>query len=176
MIDNKNNKQKNKKNKTRKNWMIKRKAQVSMLETVLVLIIFFILLGLGIVFYGKASISSAQKKIEEKATLKAIESAQTSAFLIELQCSRTNVRELNCFDMQKIEGFKALSSELKNQYYFDVFGYATINITEIYPGNSSWVIYSNRKGTARERVQVPISLFNSTSKRNSFGVLTVDVG
>src|SRR3989338_930658 len=153
-----------------------KKSQVTMLETIMVLIIFFILLGVGVMFYGRASISSVQTKIKEKAMIKAVESAQASAFLIEIQCSRLNVREFNCFDMQKIEGFMNLPKEIKNQYYFDIFGYAVINITEIYPGSSSWVIYDNRKGSGRERVQVPISIYNATSKKNSFGVLTVDVG
>lgn len=66
---------------------------------------------------------------------KAIDTTLKALFLPELQCSRgISEAEQNCVDMLKADDLLDGADESKKQYYFELFSYATITITPVYPG------------------------------------------
>ncbi len=152
------------------------KAQIHMLETIAVLVIFFILLALGFVFYSKMSKSSVDVKEEESMQLNAIEIAQRASFLPELQCSENNVVKDNCLDRLKLEAAKKVMNE-NEIYYFDKFSFSKISVSEIYPDENSWVLYDRALEDYISKIQtnIPIIIFDPVENKNAFGVMKVEL-
>ncbi len=149
-----------------------------MFETIAVLMIFFVLIGFGLVFYSRMQGQQFQEKGKENFELKAVQTAQLVSFLPELQCSSDGIITNDCFDILKIEAFKKVCiGDIKNEYYFDTFGYSRISIKQIYPEVIDWEIY-DKPGSQETDVSpmiVPISLYNASSHDYNFGILSVEV-
>jgi hypothetical protein len=82
-----------------------KKAQVKMTETVFILLIFFILLGLGLIFYGNVQKTLIGKGIKEGFEKKAVLISQKATFMPEVQCSFKNNIIDSCYDLYKLQGF-----------------------------------------------------------------------
>jgi len=142
-------------------------------ETIAVLIIFFFLIVLGVAFYINVSKSKVYSNQEEIFAQDSIKVSQTVSFLPELQCSSENIVDDNCYDLYKLAASK--DHILNNvNFYFPFFLNTEIEIKELYPNNRKWLIYNNTGDRdAPMYTNVPISLYNATTKRYSFGVLTI---
>ena len=158
--------------------MKNKKSQIKKFENITVFIIFFVLIGFGLIFYSRIQGQSFQEKQEENFELKAIQTAQLVSFLPEIQCSSDGIIINDCFDILKIEALNYVNTgEIRNEYYFDTFGYSEISINQIYPPGVNWNIYerSLTNSEAKSSIQIPISLYNASSRRYNFGVLNVAV-
>jgi hypothetical protein len=172
---------------------MKKKAQIQMGETIAILFIFFILLAAGMVFWSKYKQASVTDDIELNKIEKGIKLAQKVTFLPEVQCTKNNIIVDNCFDYHKMIAFEALNmhfiideeteDEIPNplyfdsdEYYYDVFGPSRITVNQIFPYvNYTYVLYDkDLNRTSRERIQIPVTIFNSIENEHYFGVLTVD--
>jgi len=155
-----------------------KKAQIKMFETIAVLLIFFILIAFGLIFYSKVQRDSIQDTGKEYFELKAIQTAQLVSFLPELQCtSPTSVNIVGdaCFDAFKIIALKDIIED-NYGYYFDLFGFSKITVEQIYPLGKKWVIYNKSSGkSSKSSLQIPVLIYNASSRENYFGVLNVDV-
>ena len=77
-----------------------------MMETMAVLVIFFILAGIGFIFYINIMKGSIEAEKEEIRQLQAIEIAQRTVFLPELQCSEgEDIVKSGCIDVEMLEAF-----------------------------------------------------------------------
>ena len=155
-----------------------KKSQIKMFETIAVLIIFFVLIGFGLVFYSRIQGQQSQEKQEENFELKAIQTAQLVSFLPEIQCSSDGIPTNDCFDILKIKALNYVNTgEIRNKYYFDTFGYSEISINQIYPSVVNWDIYKRplTDSKAKSSIQIPVSLYNASSRKYNFGVLNVAV-
>ena len=159
-----------------------KKAQIKMFETIAVLLIFFILIAFGLIFYSKVQRDSIQGTGKEYFNLKAIQTAQLVSFLPELQCTSptsANIIGDDCFDVFKIIALKDIiedNSKLKDGYYFDLFGFSKITVEQIYPLGKKWVIYDKSSGkSSKSSLQIPVLIYNASSRENYFGVLNIDV-
>ncbi len=151
-----------------------------MFETIAVLLIFFVLIGFGLIFYGRIQAGSFQEKQEENFELKAIQTAQLVSFLPELQCSSNNIIVDDCFDILKVEAlseFIEQNPNIRNEYYYDLFGFSSISIEQVYPSVVSWSIYerTTERTKAKSSIMIPVSLYNASSRAYNFGILTVAV-
>jgi len=160
--------------------MKNKKSQIKMFETIAVLLIFFILVGFGLIFYGRIQASGFQATQEENFELKAIQTAQLVSFLPELQCSSNNIIVDDCFDILKVEAlseFIEQNPNIRNEYYYDLFGFSSITIEQVYPSELSWKVYERTLtgNKAKSSIKIPVSLYNASSRAYDFGVLTVDV-
>ncbi|MDD5086795.1 MAG: hypothetical protein PHV16_03505 [Candidatus Nanoarchaeia archaeon] len=166
--------------------MKNKKAQIKMFETIAVLLIFFVLVGFGLIFYMKFMRTSIEDTGEHQFDLKAIQTAQLVSFLPELQCTSptsANIVIDDCFDVLKVKALANISKEpayerINNEYYFDSFGYSKIYIENIYPYSpENWIVYErtlpNKK--FQSSTKVPVSLYYPVTNSYSFGVLTVEV-
>jgi len=157
-----------------------KKAQIKMFETIAVLLIFFVLIGFGLIFYSRIQSQGFQAKLDENFELKAIQTAQLVSFLPELQCSSDGIITDDCFDTLKVEALSEIirnDQKLRTEYYFDTFGYSDISIKQIYPPGSIWTIYENSVDNykAKSSVKIPISLYDAKKREYGFGILNIDV-
>jgi len=117
-----------------------------MTETIAILFIFFILLLFGITFYFRYQKAAFQEKQEELLGARAMETTLKALFMPELICSRGEAEpEDNCFDVLKLNSADAVLQEHLDEYYFEIFSYATITVYKVYPDQKTWVIYDKPK-------------------------------
>ena len=171
----------NMKKKIFSNFLLRKKSQIQMGESIAILFIFFILVIFGFVFYMNIMKGSARVEVEENIQLKAVGIAQKASFLPELQCSEENVRVDDCIDKYKLDSLENLLAE-NNVYYYDLFEFSNISVKKIYPfpeagETAEWGLYGNKPTEFRNKLStfIPVSLFNATSKSYDFGILTVEV-
>ena len=153
-----------------------KKSQIQIGETIAVLFVFFILIVLGFIFYGRVLLSNLQTQKEEFTQLHSVGVAQKAMFLPELQCSEDIVEEITgCADILKINASQDIISQ-NSRYYYDMFEYSNITIKQIYPEENEWIIYSRKIENFENRLvtNVPISLYDPIKRRYGFGVLTVE--
>ncbi len=146
-------------------------AQIQMMETVAILIIFFVLVVIGFMFYMKTSSYGQAQKTAKNQELESIRVSQTISFLPELQCASKNIVKDNCFDKYKLNAFTNLPN--KYQIYYPFFYYSDITVKEIYPGNQTWNIYNKTRNETFYITSIPILLYNATSRSNSFAILDI---
>jgi len=157
--------------------MKQKKSQIRMAETVAILFIFFLMIGFGFIFYAKIQRIQFQETRSKNVDLESIEVTQRVSFLPELQCSSKNVIKDNCIDVIKLNAvIEQLESDpdLKADLYFDLFKYSNITVIQLYPEEKRWTLYENiKEGASYAFTPVPISLYNSTTNKYSFGILEV---
>jgi len=159
------------------------KAQIKMFETMGVLVIFFFLLVGGAAFYFQIQKSSLQRDIAAQEQLRSFQIVQKALFLPELDCSFVSIQKDNCFDKLKIIDLgKHLADSDKDdfmEYYFNVFGFSDVKITQIYPVNESfsYTVYKNIPAEYRSiiKTQSPVLLFDAIDNSYDFGIVEVDV-
>jgi len=154
-----------------------KRSQIKMGESIAVLLIFFVLVVMGIVFWYRYSVSTVKLRAEEDLFSRAIKNAQTVTFLSELQCTKQEVIKFSCFDIYKIEGMeKIVQNEDASLYYYDVFGFSNITVVELYPSEQSWTIY-DKPGNYSGYVttQTPAAIYDPIKDEYGFGYLTVSV-
>ena len=87
-----------------------KKAQIRMSESIAIMIVFFVLLVFGIVFYSQIERRNIGVAISSSQDLKAVEVAQVFSFLPEVQCTKENIVINNCFDLMKLESLRRFLS------------------------------------------------------------------
>ena len=153
-----------------------RSGQIKMGETIAILVIFFFLLMFGFSFYAAVQQHYFREQAEKNLQLKALQITQKAAYLPELQCSHNNIQEENCIDIIKLTAAAPIIS-LNNAAYFNLLGYSSIYVKEIYPGDMEWDLYdfTRPENTGQISTQFPTSLYDPRTNTYSFGVLYVDV-
>lgn len=155
-----------------------KKAQIRLFESMAVLVVFLLLLGIGSVFYFKLQRASIEREIVKSENLYSIQLYQRALYLPELDCSFMSVQKDNCFDIMKLRFFsEILDSEENRIAYFDVFGFSKVRVKQVYPSESDWfVLYSNVPDNYRSKLasHSSVLLFNGTSRSYGFGVVEVD--
>lgn len=154
------------------------KAQIQMGESIAVLMIFMILIGLGAIFMINVMSGSVEKTRGEDMQLKAIDIAQKVSFLPELQCSEENIVVEPCVDLLKLDVAATVISDNTNDYY-PFFEYSTIRVKEIFPDPAvDWTLLYNKtddkKKTARQ-INMPTALYDAPNKAYKFGWIEITV-
>ncbi len=151
-----------------------KKSQIQIGETIAVLFVFFILIVIGFIFYAKVIKGNLVVENDELLQANSIAIAQRAMFLPELQCTEDNIVIDGCIDSMKLNSAAGLMAANQVQY-FDMFEYSKMEVSQIYPISFNKQIYyaepQNSKGKFVTRV--PVSLYNSTTKRFGFGILNI---
>lgn len=145
-------------------------------ETIMVLLVFFVLVLLGFIFYINVMKSNIEVKREEIKQKEAIQVAQRAMFLPELQCAFRNIEANDCVDIMKLSA--AADIILENQiFYFDKLGFSKIVVNEIYPEEKSYLLYDNSLPTFQDKTTtyLPIDIFDPTLEEHAFGIMQVEV-
>mgnify|MGYP001575262630 FL=1 len=152
-----------------------------MTETIAILFIFFVLLLFGIIFYYKYQQSSFEQKQDDLLANRAMATTLKTIFMPELICSRGNAEpEDNCFDVSKLNSINGVVQEHLDDYYFDIFSYATITVNESYPEFKNWTIYDKPKPsyTRKEPTFFVVTLKDDITEQETkygFGYVSVVV-
>ena len=162
---------------------INNKAQIHMMETIAVLLVFFILILIGFVFYVKIMEGNIEIEKEEIKQLEAVEIAQRAISLPELQCSQgEEIVTRDCIDTLMLDAFKDPSLDLidKNQvYYHNILGFSEVFIKEIYPNPNKPILtlYDKHLDEFSDNITtfLPISLKYPKEDKYSFGIVQVNV-
>ena len=148
-----------------------KKSQIRMMETISILLIFFVLIVLAFTFYLKTSTFTQDEKVTKDQELQSIRVSQTVSFLPELQCSSKNIISENCFDRYKLD---IINNSNFDDTYYPLFYYSRITINETYPGSSSWKLYERTRDSTSYKTTMPVLIYNPIERINSFGLLNVE--
>lgn len=152
-------------------------------ESVAVLIIFFILIGLGLVFYTGFHKASLKQTYSELTEQEAIKIAMKVIYLPELLCSKRKIIEDDCFDVYKLGSMSSWinSDDQVYLYYQKDFKDSVISVKEVFPPNGpTYELYKNQPEPEKMKdyyiipSYIPVSLKNSSrDKEYSMGLLNV---
>jgi len=156
--------------------MKSRKSQIKMFESIAILVVFFILIMFGFMFYTSIQKGEFQEEQQEAIVLNAIKISEQISFLPELQCSRDNIPEEDCIDLLKLSAASGVISS-NRETYFEMLGYSDISVEEVYPTADSWQLYDYPKEDYIDKLatQFPISLYDPTTDSYYYGVLYVNI-
>lgn len=168
--------------------MRNKKSQMQIMESIIVLFIFFIIFILGFVFYTKVFMKSAGETMREQSELRAIGKAHMASDMPELQCTRGGEVDVSCVDKWKLDvvsskyvkeddvEFKNPDSliEKSESYYSDIFGYSEITVIQVYPEPDpdadtpkiiNWTIYSKKpdKYLKKTPINIPVIIYDPTA-------------
>ncbi len=159
-----------------------RKGQMQITETIAILFIFFILLLFGLLFYFRYQQAAFLEKQEEALGVRAMETTLKTLFMPELICSRGEAEpEDNCFDVLKLNSADAILLKHLDDYYFEIFSYATISVRQVYPEQKEWILYDKTKPdyTRKEPTFFVVTLRDELAAQNQpqygFGYVAVEV-
>ena len=180
-------------NKTIKQTIKSKKSQLKIGESILVLLIFFILLTIGLIFYAKVQSHVAEQEMDEFNAKRTIDMALAVKFMPELQCTMQATEEFDCIDELKLKAFKAMMQSNDNpsfrRYYARMFPNAKISIKESFVPMGEGIIGDQEDGsillfdntytteenaTGVKRLSLPITIFNPITDSNSFGFIVLD--
>ena len=155
--------------------MRRKRSQMKIGESMVVIIIFLILIVFGLVFYVRFKLIQVDSDAKLNAELIAIQTAQKIQFLPELQCSTEGTVDYNCVDILKLATFDELDYA-KTGIYEAMFPKTKISVKQIYPTGPSWTVYGKDSLIGETHYfAIPVALFNATSKKYNFGYVEIKV-
>lgn len=147
-----------------------------MLETMSVLVIFFVLILVGFLFWTNVSKGQISNQIEEARQLRGIEVAQKALFLPEIQCSSDNVIKSDCIDILKLH----MAADIINNnwiYYYDKFGDSRVFVKELYPRTGrNYTLYDAGYEDFSDKIItfMPVAIYDPRTDTNSYGIMEVN--
>lgn len=158
-------------------WNFLKKAQLKTGETIIVLIIFFILLAGGMVFYARIHIYTTAQKAEEYQALDAAALDQRIRHLAEIACTIDATVQFDCYDLSKLHALQTVIEEHPLYYKSAVFQNAQVTVTSVYPVADSFVLYENvpEESTGATPYRTPATLYDPLTDSYNFGYVTIEV-
>ena len=154
-----------------------KKSQIKMTETIGVLVIFFILVLFGFIFYTQYQKSAIKQQQEELTAKNAVATSLTISFLPELRCSEKDIPTIGCIDKIKFDMFKTkLEDPDSYSFYSKIFGKSTIYLENIIL-ETEIVLYNNTPEISTRTIPIrfPLVIYNPLTSKKDFGVLYVDI-
>ncbi|MBD3319090.1 hypothetical protein GF342_04235 [Candidatus Woesearchaeota archaeon] len=149
-----------------------------MFETLGVLFVFIILLGISLALYSFVQQGNVEDALSQQAAKKATVLATKATNVPELDCSRIGFTRTKCVDLLKLQSINYVlnSSRAAREYYFDVFQTARIVIYQLWPqSNMSVTLYDNLDTRATDVLYEPLLLYNPLTETNTFGMMEIRV-
>lgn len=143
------------------------------IETIAVLLFFFILVMLGFGFYTNISSIAVSKEREKLLDFESVKTSQIIASLPEIQCNN----KANCIDILKFKSALSLVNDRYSSYYFNSFGFSVITLNEIYPEDKAIGTLYNKSlesYTYKDTISIPVSIFYPIYERYGFGIISIE--
>lgn len=162
-----------------------KKSQLRIGESMLVMIMFFMLLVIGLVFYAKVQQHIDKRDFEELAAKRAIDTALSIKAMPELSCTFIGAKQFDCIDELKLDAFKGL---LDKDYYSNMFykvGVALVKVfpleggqpPSVQPENILFAVdedLTSKSGIANV-IHLPVNIYHPIDDKYSYGYLRVEV-
>lgn len=157
-----------------------------MTETIGVLVVFFVLIVIGFIFYAQYQKSAIRQEQVARHAKTAVATSLKVFFMSELRCSNKNIAIPACIDLQK---FNILERRLQEEpetynFYSIIFGKTDIYIYNLID-NETMSLFSNAPAGPADvtPIRFPISIYDATAVGTcgdvigvcKFGVLNIDV-
>lgn len=146
------------------------------MEVIMVTVIIVLLLSFALFFYfkfykGRIERIGSEVLEEEAGVLLA-----NFLSMPEFQCTQRGVYR-NCVDIVKLDSFMELMrNDNYRNFYINYFGWKTIKVEQVYPGDGAWLLYDNKKkAESKIIISSPISLYEPNENKYSLGKLMVEV-
>lgn len=154
--------------------LMKKKAQIKMGENMVILFIFFLLIGLAFIFYGKFSRQSTEIESYKSKSLKAIKVSELVSFFPEVRCSEENIPISNCFDLLRLEAAENTIQD-NERYYLGILSFSKIAIEQIYPDSKTIILYDRKPAGKFGEIptRIPITIYNPLLDSYTMGILNV---
>ena len=143
------------------------------LESVAVLVVFFILLVIGSSIYFGIQNSRLSKEKLVYENVEALRTLVKLQALPELDCSFASAHTINCFDLYKLEAFSSLTkTEHAQEFYYPMFGDATIKVNVLYPFDLNFTIYDIHPVEFKSSVRqiMPVLVYDPVSSKYYFSL------
>lgn len=164
-----------------------KKAQLQMIETILVLLIFLFILIFGIYFYYQYIFTDIQEEASEISEKQATTLVSSITNLPELSCTR----EKDCIDIIKLINFNQIYNQ-NRAYYSTLFKNKKILIQQIYPETAqNSCLFTNtfpiqcqeiiihesipKNYKSKSIVSLPTLINYPNKNKNSLGKLVIEV-
>ncbi len=166
--------------------MTRKRGQVKFGENIAIMLVFFILLAMGLLFYGAWQRGTIKESIQEQFVKEAIRIALTVSYLPEVVCSQDNYIVENCFDEYKVFALARLIETDEEAFleYESLFHDSRVTIEKIFPPDEREIIYLYGNSPADDDYTeviptfVPVTLKDPTKRLdqgNSIAILKVEV-
>lgn len=159
-----------------------------MAETIAILLVFFIILGLSLLFYGSFQAGSLREAGREQFEKETIRIALLVSHLPEVACSDNGIITENCVDRVKLEALSARADPKRGSenvflFYQKDFRSSMVKIENVFPpvaGQKPFLLYNQTPANFTEMIPtfIPITIrdpLKPAAFQNSFGLLTVEV-
>jgi hypothetical protein len=145
-------------------------------ETIIVLIIFFILLAGAMVFYAKIQTYTLAKKQEELQEQSAIVLANRIRHLAEISCTIDGSVIFDCYDLVKLTALQKII-ETSLYYQINVFKDSRVVVTSVYPEQEELLLYDfdSAESTAALPFRIPVTIYDPGDSTYNFGYITIEV-
>jgi hypothetical protein len=156
----------------------KKRGQFKTGETIIVLIIFFILLAGGMIFYAKIAQYNAGKKGEEVQELASIQIEQRIRHMAEITCTIDASVLFDCYDITKVNALQETINEHTLYYNTILFQNAKVIVTSVYPDSYEVLLYDYgyaEQATAVEPFRTPVTIYDPRHDTYNFGYITIEV-
>lgn len=174
-----------------------KKGVIEMMETFMIIFVIFILIGIGMFFFFRASVSSGKEVHREVCLTQTTELISAIARLPDINCKEKHP----CLDTAKLEAFMTLNTEAdKKKVVESTVCKKNITIEQIYPEPDAdkkgscigkqgdptfpkncnmWQVFSVKasdvKGKAGEAIAIPITLYYPTKDEYGMGKMVITV-
>ena len=140
-----------------------KKSQIKMVETISILIIFFVLLLFGFMFYSQFQKRSLLIQQQEFVAKSAVVNSLKTVYLNEFRCEHTE-QSGRCIDLVKFRNFhdKLAASDELAAYYSDLFSTSHVYYVDVLTGRNETLYDSSVANYSKISVQTPILLSDVT--------------
>jgi len=161
-----------------------KKAQLRIGETIITLLIFFILLGMGLIFYVKFKSVSLEQKLQDQDQINTLNIAAQVKFFPEIQCTFLGTEISDCLDKYKIIAFSQLvelndPNNRLNQYYSSLFPNTLVTVYVISSGDEQVYPLFGRNTTAESKgldiLSIPTAVYDPINDIYEFGYMKIEV-
>jgi len=146
------------------------------MEIVVVMIVFFIMLSMGIIFFTQYAQGEANKAVTEVDRANMAETAKIVSSLPELHCSLANDQGLACIDTLKAKEFALLLDDKERLHYSNLFYGFKAEADCIYScdgiGSPQLFDYTGA-GTSSQRFYIPSAICDPELKRCGYGEVVI---
>ncbi|MDD4878682.1 MAG: hypothetical protein PHO02_06660 [Candidatus Nanoarchaeia archaeon] len=180
--------------KGKKGFIHNKKGVIEMMETFMIIFVIFILMGIGMFFYFRASVSESKDVHREVCLTQTTELISAIAKLTDINCKDKHP----CIDTAKLEAFALKSPAEKSAVLESTVCRKNITIEQIYPAPdekgscvgkqaspdfpkncNTWQVFSVKasdvKGKAGEAIAIPITLYYPTKDEYGMGKMVITV-
>ncbi len=165
-----------------------KKSQLKIGESIFVLLIFFILLCIGLIFYAKVQSHISQQDAKEYNAKRAIDMALSVKFMPELQCTIQATEQFDCIDLLKLKAFAEMvndpNKESYRRYYATVYPNAKISVKQVYAPSGelltdNLVLFDNTytsEGEAKgvDIISLPVTIYDPVTDSNTMGFIVLE--